>query len=211
MSIRDLAKFFSVLELTREQQQYGFFLAGLNNRTTSNLAEHHYLVTMVAWMLCEYINDGEHLINTDEVIRMSLVHDIGELFCGDLAAPLSRKRPDMKAHARALEDANLDIVTSLLSPRIKETVRGIHAKAEAKTSDEAIVAKLADLIETHFFLEHRSIDSTQKEPFYQNHIKPLAASAGNPKVRAKLEEFLAGFEEHVKDKGFTAGDWVMGL
>lgn len=211
MSMRNLAKFFSVMEMTREQQQYGFFIAGLNNKNTSNLAEHHYLVTMIGWMLCEYINEGEHLVNTDEVVRMCIVHDIGELFGGDIAAPLSRKRPDMKVHARALEAANLDIVTSLLSSRMKDTVKSIHAKSEAKQTDEAIIAKLADLIETHFFLEHRSIDSAQKEPFYQNHIKPLASSAGNPQVRAKLEEFLTGFEEYVKDKGFTAGNWVMEL
>lgn len=209
--MKDLAKFFAVLEMTREQQQYGFFIAGLNNKNTSNLAEHHYLVTMIGWMLCEYINDGERILNTDEVIRMSLVHDIGELFGGDIAAPLSRKRPDLKTHARAIEEVNLDIVTSLLAPRMKEIVKGIHAKAQAKTSDEAIVAKLADLIETHFFLEHRGNESEQREPFYQNHIKPLAASAGNPKVRVKLEEFLLGFETHVKGKGFTAGNWVMEL
>lgn len=211
MAMHSLAKFFSVLEMTREQQQYGFFIAGLNNKNTSNLAEHHYLSAMIGWLLAEYINEAEQLVNADEILRMCLVHDIGELFGGDIAAPLSRKRPDMKVHARALEAANLDIITSLLSPRLNEVVKAIHAKAEAKQTDEAIVAKLADLIETHFFLEHRAINSAQKEPFYQNHIKPLASSAGSPKVRAKLEEFLVGFEEHVKDKGFTAGNWVMEL
>ena len=49
-------KFFSLLEVLREQPQYGYFLIGIKVEETSNLAEHHYLVAMIGRMLAEYIN-----------------------------------------------------------------------------------------------------------------------------------------------------------
>lgn len=173
------------------------------------MAEHHYLVTMIAWLLCEYVNDGGRLLNTEEVIRMSLVHDLGEIFGGDMAAPLSRKRPDMKTHAKAIEDANMHILTTWLSESMREQFLRLQKAAEDKTTDEAWVAKLADMMETHYFLEHRSIQIEQKTYFYVNHIRPLADKVQNPQVRARLHDFLAGFEEFVKDRGFIAGNFII--
>lgn len=207
--MRSLAKFLALLELTREQPQYGYFLSGVRAYETSNLAEHHYLVTMIAWMLCEHINDETRLVNTDEVIRMCLVHDLGELFGGDISAPLSRRRPDMKVHARALEAANIDLLTSLLSPAVRERVLETHRRAESKDTDEAVVAKFADMMETQFFLEHLGSHSPHRTPFYLNHIRPLVEHVRDERIRVKLRTFLDGFDEHVRDKGSIAGSFLL--
>lgn len=206
--MENLSKFFSVMELTREQQQYGFFLAGLNNKNTSNLAEHHYLVTMMGWVLCEYINSNELLIDSDAVIRMCLIHDVGELFGGDISAPLSRKSPELKTHARALEAANLDMITSFLPPRVQALLKTLHARAETRDTDEAVVSKFVDLLEMHYFLEHRSITSPQKDAFYANYIHPLLQKIIDVRIRKKLETFLVDVDQYINNKGFQVGNWV---
>ncbi len=171
----NLPKFISILELTREQVQYGYFLAGVNRHETSNLAKHHYLVTMLSWMLCEYVNKkGGILVDADKVVRLCLMHDLGEIFDGDMAAPLSRKHPDIKAHARAFERGNMEILLSFLTESISSKLSALWEEFEAKKTDEAIIAKIADLMETHFFLEHRNIQHEQKNIFYRDHILPLA-------------------------------------
>ncbi len=196
------------MEVAREQQQYGFFLAGLNNKNTSNLAEHHYLVTMMGWILCEYINSDESLINTDAVIRMCLIHDLGELFGGDVSAPLSQRYPDLKTHARAFETANLDMITSFLPPQIQLRLKMFHANAGLKDTDEAIVSKFVDLLEMHYFLEHRSIVSPQKDAFYAKYIHPLLQEIIDVRIREKLETFLGDVDRYINNKGFQAGHWV---
>jgi len=45
----NLTKLFKLVELTRFQPQYGYALAGIPKEELSNLAEHHYLVTFIAW------------------------------------------------------------------------------------------------------------------------------------------------------------------
>ena len=68
----------NLLEITRSQPQYGYAVAGGNARI-GNLAEHHYLVTMIAWQLCELVNGKGAHIDTAKVLKFSLLHDIGEL------------------------------------------------------------------------------------------------------------------------------------
>ncbi len=207
--MKNLSKFISILDLTREQVQYGYFLAGVNRHETSNLAEHHYLVTMIGWLLCETINQSEPLIDTDRVIKMCLVHDLGELFGGDMAAPLSRKRPDIKKYARAFEHGNFEILLSFLEPDLSKKIGDYWQTSEQLSTDEAIVAKIADMMETHFFLEHRSIQHEQKDAFYSDHIRPMSAKLSNEKIRQHVDTFFEGFESAVKNKGFTPSKWVL--
>lgn len=207
--MKGISKFISMIELAREQVQYGYFLAGVTRQETSNLAEHHYLVTIIAWMLCEYINREEKFINTDEVIKMCLVHDLGELFGGDMSAPLARKWPDLKQHALAFEQGNFNILMSLLDPAIACTVKDLWTKESEHATDEAVVAKIADLMETHFFLEHRGIQNEQKDGFYLNHIRPLVEKIIHEQIRARANEFFDDFEANIKNKGFTPSQWIM--
>lgn len=207
--MRNLPKFISLLELTREQVQFGYHVAGVSRQDTSSLAEHHYLVAMIGWLLCEYINDSEPLVDTAEVMKICMIHDLGEIFGGDMAAPLSRKRPDLKAHAQAIEKGNFDILTSYLTPRVAEKFQRLFEQEEKRSTQEAYVAKVADMIETHFFLEHRNIQSKQKDDFYENHIRPLAGRFTDSRVQAAILEFLEGFDAHARNKGFTAGKWII--
>ena len=183
-------------------------MIGIKVEETSNLAEHHYLVAMIGRMLAEYINEEDKLVDPWRVVQMCLIHDVGEIFGGDTAAPLSRRRPDMKKHARTLEAFNHEIVASFLRPKLHERWNGLIHEHEDMQSDEAVVAQVADKIETQYFLEHRDNKSSHRKPFYEHHIRTLAERVRYPVVRVKLNAFFDAYEKHVRDKGFHAGDLI---
>ncbi len=207
--MRTLARFLSVLQITREQPQYGYFLTGVRAHETSNLAEHHYLVTMTAWMLCEYINETEQLIDTNAVIKMCMVHDLGELFGGDIAAPLSRRRPDIKEHAKKIEAINFDMLTSLLSTKVKAYLTQLFDRSEVRDNDAGLIVKFADYIETQFFLEHINKKSVMKAKFYFGHVRSLVDRIRDVRIREKMLDFCRGFEDDVREKGPIAGEWIV--
>ena len=53
-----LTSLFKLMELTRSQPQYGYALAGIQQDELSNLAEHHYLVTFIAWQLASQVKNA---------------------------------------------------------------------------------------------------------------------------------------------------------
>ncbi len=207
--MKDLAKLLAVLQITREQPQYGYFLSGVRAHETSNLAEHHYLVAMIGWLLCEHINEDEQLVDTEAVMKMCMLHDLGELFGGDLSAPLSRKKPEMKIHARALEAINFGFLASFLTPKVKAKMTAIYEMAENKDTAEGVIVKFADMMECQFFLDHIGSKSSHRPDFYANHVKALIEKIENPKIKAKMLQFSAGFEADVWGKGARAGDFII--
>lgn len=211
LHMKNLAKLLAVLQITREQPQYGYFLSGVRAHETSNLAEHHYLVSMIAWLLCENINEDEQLVDADAVMKMCMLHDLGELFGGDLSAPLSRKKPEMKVHARALEAMNFGFLTAFLTPKVQAKITAIYERAENKDTDEGVIVKFADMIECQFFLDHVGSKSGHRPDFYANHVKALIEKITNEKVKAKMLDFAEGFEADVWGQGARAGDFIIGI
>ncbi len=101
-----LAKLFKLLEITRSQPQYGYALAGIPKGELSDLAQHHYLVTFIAWQLALSVQSKGAKINVQKVLEYSLIHDLGELFGGDIAMPYAKANPKARILAKAFEAEN---------------------------------------------------------------------------------------------------------
>lgn len=196
------------MQLTREQPMYGYFLSGIKRHETSNLAEHHYLSAMIAWMLCEHVNREAKLIDTDHTIKPTLLHDLGELFGGDIAGPLSRRKPEMRNLAKEPEKHNISILASFLSDPHGEGFRKLHEEFESHGSDESVVANVADKIEAQFFLDNRENPYLAKSSFYKDHVKPLADRIKDERIRTRVHEFFTAYEELVRNQGFKVAEWV---
>ena len=74
--MEELIKLINLLEITRNQPQYGYAVAGGNGRY-SNLAEHHYLVAMIGWQLADLVNKKGAKIDSGKVLKFCLLHDLG--------------------------------------------------------------------------------------------------------------------------------------
>lgn len=89
--MKNLKDLFRVIELTRSQPQYGYALAGIAKDKLSNLAEHHYLVTFIAWQLAANLEKAGAQIDVRKVLEYALVHDLGELLAVISPCPMAGK------------------------------------------------------------------------------------------------------------------------
>jgi putative hydrolase of HD superfamily len=140
----------NLLQITRAQPQYGYAVGGGNTRI-GNLAEHHYLVTMVGWQLTSLVNEKGAKIDTFKVIKFCLLHDIGEIFGGDIGMYYAKANPKAREYAKMFEEENQKFLANFFGEK-KEILKLTKEILDSK-SDEAHIAKVADYLEvTHYKL-----------------------------------------------------------
>lgn len=143
-----IIELINLLQIARIQPQYGYAVAGGNARL-GNLAEHHYLVTMFAWQLCELVNIKGAKIDTFKVLKFCLLHDIGELFGGDIGMYYAKANPRARTYAKQFEEENQKFLSKFFNN--EKEVAELTKEILESNSDEAHIAKIADYLEvTHY-------------------------------------------------------------
>lgn len=150
--MKDLPKLFRLLEITRAQQQQGYVLSEIPKSEIGDLAQHHYLVTFFAWVLAQQATRAGGMLNIQKVLELSLIHDLGELFGGDISMPYARANPKAYQLAKKFEIENIEYLSTFFGDNqkhLEELLPEVHSPA----SDEAMIVKIADYVEvTHFKL-----------------------------------------------------------
>ncbi len=148
--MNNIIDLINLLQITRAQPQYGYAVGGGNARI-GNLAEHHYLVTMVGWQLAMLANAKGAKIDVFKVLKFCLLHDIGELFGGDIGMYYAKANPKARTFAKQFEEENQKFLSTFFSN--KDEVLELTKEILESSSDESHIAKLADYIEvTHYKL-----------------------------------------------------------
>ncbi len=111
------------------------------------LAEHHYLVTMIARELMRRIL-GEDLPAETRLLALeyALTHDAPELLMGDLPSPLKRRIAEIAGHADPLVRIEREIAPEIAARR--DALQG---------SALAAIIKLADLMDACLFIREEGI------------------------------------------------------
>lgn len=163
----------NLLQITRAQPQYGYAVAGGNIRI-GNLAEHHYLVTMLGWQLTEIVNSKGANIDAYKVIKFCLLHDIGELFGGDIGMYYARANPTARIFAKQFEEENQRFISEYFVNNSE--VKSLAKEILESESDEAHIAKIADYLEvTHY-------------KFYNGQLKGSDFELVTPKLAEKVSK-----------------------
>ena len=150
----NLIDLINLLEITRNQPQYGYASAGGNARL-GNLAEHHYLVTIIGWQLAVAVNKKGANLDTDKVIKFSLLHDIGELFGGDIGMYYAKTNPKARQYAKQFEEENQIFISKFFGNQ--EEFLALTKEILDSASDEAHIAKIADYLEVTHYKLYKSI------------------------------------------------------
>jgi 5'-deoxynucleotidase YfbR-like HD superfamily hydrolase len=145
-SMENFTDLFKLLELTRSQPQYGYALSGIAQNEMSNLAEHQYLVSIFAWVLAKRLESVGAKVNVQKVLEYSLVHDLGELFGGDISMPYAQVNKKARKLAKAFEAENIRYFSKFFGEQQKNFKKLGREIQDAK-SDDALVAKIADYLE----------------------------------------------------------------
>jgi putative hydrolase of HD superfamily len=142
--MKKIVDLINLLQITRAQQQYGYAIGGGNTRI-SNLAEHHYLVAMIGWQLSAFVNEKGAKIDVCKVIKFCLLHDIGEIFGGDIGMYYAKANPKARSLAKQFEEENQKFLSKYFNNK-KEMLKLTKEILES-SSDESHIAKIADYIE----------------------------------------------------------------
>mgnify|MGYP001578079719 CR=1 FL=1 len=163
----------NLLQITRAQPQYGYAIAGGNTRI-GNLAEHHYLVTMLGWQLASLVNEKGAKIDVYKVIKFCLLHDIGELFGGDIGMYYAKANPKARTFAKQFEEENQRFISEYFSD--KKEILELTKEILESFSDESHIAKVADYLEvTHYKL-------------FNDQLKKKDVELIAPKLAEKIEK-----------------------
>ena len=145
-----------------------------------SVAEHCWMSAMMALLLRSEFPDA----NMDKVIKMCLVHDMGEAFTGDVPA-------FYKHEAHEQQEAKLldQWVTSLPEPYCTE-FRELYAEMDARQTLEAKIYKAIDNLEA--VIQHNISDISTWIPLEYE----LNLTYGNDKVA--FSDYLSALREEIR-------------
>ena len=124
-------------------------------RTTRSqtLAEHLYLVTMIALDIYDGVYEGKsNPSDKMELLEWSLRHDTPELLTGDLPTPIKRR---LEAYFKEGQNP-LDELEDATCPKFKAAKEAVEGKAVER------IVKLADLADAIAFLQEEGVNEHSK-------------------------------------------------
>lgn len=212
-----LLKLFSILQLTKEQPLTGYLLAGIKLNEVPTLAEHHYSCAMMSWLLGEKIRKEGGKLDCEKMTRMLLVHDLSELFGGDIAGPLNKKYDDLREHKDKIGERAIQLLTDFLDEPIRDEIKKLFHEFEFGESDEKYAAKIIDQMDHQFFLEHNNYKSKYmagayddyRDNFIFGYIFKLSEKIKDEQTRKVMENFLEEFKNNFYNKGYQAATNLM--
>ncbi|HYF97904.1 MAG TPA: HD domain-containing protein [Coxiellaceae bacterium] len=196
--MKTLPKLFQIVELTRSQPQYGYALSGIKKNDLSSLAEHHYLVTFIAWQLAAHLNKLGAKLDVKKVLEFCLVHDLGEIFGGDIAFPYARVNKKAKSLAKAFEEENQNFLAKYFGNTATEYKNLTLEIMDAKT-DEGLVAKVADYVECFEYKKYINCLNANDYMITKEKLGSYIAKMKNPLVKKELSKFVDEWLKYVKN------------
>lgn len=133
MDARTLLEALKVAERLKDTTRHCYTAKGRHE----SVAEHCWMMTLMAFLMRDEFPNAD----IDKVIRMCIIHDLGECFTGDIP---SFEKSD--AHEKLEEKLLDDWVASLPSPYAQE-MRTLYAEMNARQTLEAKIYKAIDGLE----------------------------------------------------------------
>jgi putative hydrolase of HD superfamily len=149
-----------------------------------SVAEHTWRLTLMAMVFYGQNSD----IDGARLLKMCLIHDLGEAVSGDIPAPA--QQPDAPKSAR--ERADLVQLISSLPVSVQEEILSLWDEYEAATSVEARLAKGLDKLET--ILQHTQGDNPPDFDYAFNLAYGRQYTSADPllaAIRARLDQETA--------------------
>lgn len=161
MSAQQLIAFLGRIEKLKSVPRHCVTADGV----AENVAAHSWRTAVMAYLLKDELED----MDTDKIIRMCLLHDIGEAVTGDI--PAFEKT---QGHEAVEKLAVHDLLKSLPEPLYQET-SALFEEMEALVTREARVYKALDKLEA--VIQHNQSDIRTWLPLEYELQKTYAAEA----------------------------------
>ena len=162
MEPRALLDALHVAERLKDETRHCYTSGGRHE----SVAEHSWRITLMAYFLRDEFPEAD----MDKVIRMCLIHDLGECFTGDIPTFAKTRRDEEKE-----ENLLFAWVASLPEPYRAE-MRALYEEMTARETPEAKIYKALDNLEA--VIQHNESDIGT----WEDHEYSLNLSYGDDKV-----------------------------
>jgi putative hydrolase of HD superfamily len=157
------------------------------------VAEHSWRLALMAYWLRDEFPEAD----MDKVIRMCLIHDLGEAFTGDIPTFLKTKADEDRE-----EDLLFGWVSSLPEP-FRTEMAELYREMAARETTEAKIYKALDNLEAVIQHNESDLSTWGENEFTMNLTYGADKAAFSPvltalraAVRAETEEKIADYQEN---------------
>ncbi len=158
---------------------------------TESVAEHSWRLALMAFLLREEFP----ALDTDKVVQMCLIHDLGECFTGDI--PTFRKTDA----DRRTEDTLLEGWVAALPAALAERMAALYEEMEAQQSGEARLYKALDKLEALIQHNESPLDTWSENEYELNKTYGFDAAAFSPWLTALRREIQRDTLEKIGEDG----------
>lgn len=142
MEPRTLLNALAVAERLKDATRHCYTSQGRHE----SVAEHSWMTTLMAFFLRDEFPDAD----MDKVVRMCIIHDLGECFTGDIPTFLKTS-----AHEQT-EDTFLSAWVDSLPQPHRDEMTALYAEMNARETSEAKIYKAIDSLEA--LIQHNLSD-----------------------------------------------------
>ena len=156
-----------------------------------SVAEHSWRIALMAMLL----GDEFPGLDVNKVIRMCLIHDLGEIFTGDI--PVFAKTKSDSAR----EDELLDAWVASLPEPVRSEFAVLYGEMNALESAEARLYKSLDKLEAVIQHNESPIDTWESQEYDLNRNYAWDAVEFSPWMKSLRAAILEETEEKIRSEG----------
>ena len=109
-----------------------------------SVAEHSFFVAYITAVLCQLLKNKKVKINSEKAVLMALVHDMEEMFSGDILGPFKHHSFEVTSAIRKVNEGLIGEVFAGLPDRLSSQFVSLWNEEGEQKEIEAQVVKLAD-------------------------------------------------------------------
>lgn len=185
MDARALIDFLRVAERLKDAPRHCWTTGGRRE----SVAEHSWRVSLMAMLM----KDEFPALDIDKVVRMCLVHDLGEALTGDIPTFIKTDAD------RAVEAEGLDGWIGRLPAPWPEELRALFAEMEALETPEAKLYKALDRMEAIQSHNESAVETWLPLEYDLNLTYGVKDAAFSPYLTALREEMRKDTEAMIED------------
>ena len=187
MDVRKLLEALHVAERLKDTTRH----CTTSKRRPESVAEHSWRAALMAFFLADAFPEAD----MNRVMRMCLIHDLGEAFTGDI--PVFEKTA---AHEEREEQLLNEWVSSLPAP-CRGELRALYDEMNARETLEAKIYKAIDSMEAVIQHNESPIDTWEPHEYELNKTYAFDRMAFSPYMMELRQAILEDTLKKIEDEG----------
>jgi 5'-deoxynucleotidase YfbR-like HD superfamily hydrolase len=153
---------------------------------------------MTAWAVASCATSAGADVDYERLFKLCLIHDLGEVFGGDISMPYAKLNPEAKQLATEFEAANNRYLSQYFGDS-KDEFLALSKEIHEPKSIEAVLMKIADYMEVQQFNSYKHLSAAEATTFMQQKIQGKIDLIDDVTVRKALENFVGSWIDSLSD------------